>query len=69
MEKEETEKEILNLDANKTSQNSEFPIKIVKKNVDLFCDFVYTSFNNSVKTSKFQTCRYYHSSSKFVKNI
>ena len=52
-EKEEIEKEIFNLDLNKASQNSNIPIKIVKKNVDIFCDFVCTSFNDFVKRQNF----------------
>ena len=28
-------------------------MKIVKKNLNLFCDFAYTNFNSSVKTLKF----------------
>ena len=42
----------MNLDAYKGSQNSDIQIKIVKENVDIFCDFVCTSFNSSVSKSK-----------------
>ena len=52
-EKEAIKKKILNLDAKKASQNSDFLMKIVKKNLDIFCDFAYTNFNSSVKTLKF----------------
>ena len=53
VEKKEKEKENLNIDANKASKNSDISIKIVKEHVDIFCEFVYTSFDSSVKTSKF----------------
>ena len=53
VDKKEIEKEILKLDANKTSQNSDIPIKLLKKNVDIFSDFVCTSFNSSTNISKF----------------
>ena len=50
VDKKEIEKEILNLNANNASQNSDIPIKIVKQNVDIFCGFVCTSFSSYVKT-------------------
>ena len=53
VKKKEIEMEILNLDANKASQKSDIPIKVVKDNVDIICDFVCASFNSSVKTAKF----------------
>ena len=53
VEKKEIEKEILKLDANKASQNSDIPIKLLKENVDIFSDFVCTSFNSSINMSKF----------------
>ena len=43
----------MNLDVNKASQKSDIPIKVVKDNVDIFCDFVSASFSSSVKTAKF----------------
>ena len=53
VDKKEIEKEILKLDANKASQNSDIPIKLLKENVDIFSDFVYTSFSSSINMSKF----------------
>ena len=52
-DKKEIEKEILNLDANKASQNSDIPIKILKENVDIFSDFVCNSFASSINMSRF----------------
>ena len=43
----------MNLDENKAIKKSGIPINIVKKSVDILCNFVFTSFNSSVKTSKF----------------
>ena len=40
------------LDAKKVSQNPDIPIKFVKENVNILCDFDCASFNSSVKTSK-----------------
>ena len=53
VDKKEKEKEILKLDANKASQNSDIPIKLLKENVDIFSDFVCTSFSSSINMSKF----------------
>ena len=53
VDKKEIEKEVLKLDANKASQNLDIPIKILIENVDIFSDFVCTSFNSSVDMSKF----------------
>ena len=53
VDKKETEKEILKLDANKASQNSDISIKLLKKKIDIFSDFVCTSFNSSINMSKF----------------
>ena len=50
--KKEIEQEILKLDANKASQNPDIPIKLLKENVDIFNDFVCTSFNSSINMSK-----------------
>ena len=52
-DKKEIEKEILKLDANKASQDSDILIKLLKENVNIFSDFVSTSFNNSINMSKF----------------
>ena len=38
---------------NKASQSSDIPTKIVIENVDIFGDFICTSYNNTVKSSQF----------------
>ena len=43
----------MKLDANKASQNPDTPIKLLKENVDIFSNFVCTSFNSSINMSKF----------------
>ena len=54
-----TEKEILNLNWNKASQNSDMLTKVIKKKKkkkkksDIFNTFLCTSFNTSIKTPKF----------------
>ena len=53
VDQKEIENEILKLDANKASQNSDIPMKLLKENVDIFNDFVCTSFNSSINMSKF----------------
>ena len=45
---EETEKEVNNLKIKKTSQKSDIPLKIIKKNVDIISYFLYHNFNNSL---------------------
>ena len=47
------EKEILKIDVNKASQSIDIPTKIVIENVDIFGDFICTSYNNAVKSSQF----------------
>ena len=32
------------------------PIKVIKENLDIFSRFLCTSFNSSIKTSKFPQC-------------
>ena len=51
------EKEILNLNGNKASQNSDIPTKVIKGNSDIFRSFLCTNFNSSIKTCKFSQCR------------
>ena len=53
VDKKEIEKEVLKLDANKSSQNPDIPIKPLKENVDIFSEFVSTSFSSSINVSKF----------------
>ena len=43
------EKEILNLNGNKASQNSDMPTKVIKGNSDIFSSFRCTSFNTVVQ--------------------
>ena len=52
VDQQQIEKEILKLDANKASQSSDIPIKIVKENIDVFSDILCSSFNSSIKLSK-----------------
>ena len=47
------EKEILDLNRNKASQNSDMSTKVIQGNVDTFNSFLFSSFNSSIKTSKF----------------
>ena len=53
VDQQQIEKEILKLDANKASQSSDIPIKIIKENIDVFSDFLCSGFNSSIKLSKF----------------
>ena len=46
-------KEILNLDASKSYQDSDTPSTIIKENVDIFINSLYSSFNNSIYQSEF----------------
>ena len=49
VDKNEILKEILNLDASKTCQDSDIPSsRIIKENPDIFTDFLHFSFNNSI---------------------
>ena len=51
--KEEIEKEILNLDISKASQQSDIPTKIIKMNLDMFSELLYKEFNKTIETSKY----------------
>ena len=53
VDQKDIEKKILKLDVNKASQSSDIPTKIVIENVDIFGDFICTSYNNTVKSSQF----------------
>ena len=46
-------KEILNLDASKSYQDSDIPSTIIKENVDILINSLYSSFNNSIYQSEF----------------
>ena len=53
IDKDEILKEILNLDASKTCQDSDITSKIIKENPDIFADILHSSFNNSIYQSEF----------------
>ena len=52
----EIETEIRLLKLNKTSQYSDIPTKIIKKNSDIFSNFICESINNSIKSYIFPSC-------------
>lgn len=47
-DKDEILKEVLNLDAWKACQDSDIPSRIIKKNADLWIEFLHSSFNNLI---------------------
>ena len=49
--KADFEKEILNLNRNKTSQNSNMSTKVIKENLDILDNFLCTSFNRNIRTN------------------
>ena len=51
--KPETEKEILNLDLSKACQESDIPTKIIKFDLDIFADALYSEFNRCLEASVF----------------
>ena len=51
--KSDVEREILNLDVSKTSQNSDIPTKIIKMNTDAFAEVLYNVFNRSLEVDGF----------------
>ena len=53
VDKSEILKEILSLDASKACQDSDIPWRIIKKNADIFTDFLHSSFNNSIYQFEF----------------
>ena len=50
------EREIRLLKLNKASQYSDIPTKIIKKNSDIFSNFICESINNFIKSSIFPSC-------------
>ena len=54
--KADIEKEIINLNGNQASQNSDIPTKVIKENSDIFSSLLCICFNSSIKTSKFPQC-------------
>ena len=51
--KKDIEKEILNLNVAKASQDSDIPTKIIKKNPDIISDILLKEFNKSMEICKF----------------
>ena len=45
--------EIHNLDNKKASQESDIPMKIIKDNTDIFSEFIFHNFNNSIFDATF----------------
>ena len=54
--KKDIEKEILNLNVAKGSQDSDIPTKIVTKNSDIFSDILFKEFNKSLAICNFPSC-------------
>ena len=54
--KKDIEKEILNLNVAKASQDSDIPTKIIKKNSDIFSDILFKEFNKALEICKFASC-------------
>ena len=54
--KKDIDKENLNLNVAKASQDSDIPTKIIKKNSDIFSDIIFKQFNNSPEICKFPSC-------------
>ena len=52
----EVETAIRLLKLNKASQYSDIPTKTIKKNSDIFSNFICESINNSIKSSVFPSC-------------
>ena len=51
--KSDVEREILNLDVSKASQDSDIPTKIIKMNADIFAEVLYNVFNRSLEVDEF----------------
>ena len=51
--KETTLNELRKLNPKKACQESDIPLKIIKENLDIFANFVYNNFNNSLFSSNF----------------
>ena len=52
-ERDEIIKKINNLKINKTTQSTDIPKNLIKENSDIFGDFTFENFNNSVSYSIF----------------
>ena len=55
VDKEEVFKEIISLDASKTSQYTDVPTKVIKENADIFSHFLYPSVNASINNDDLPT--------------
>ena len=53
---EETQKDILNLNNKKASQNSDIPTKTIKENSDIFGKVLCSFINDSIKPFTFPSC-------------
>ena len=53
VQKEEILKELINLNINKVTQNTDIPTKIIKENSDIFGDFIFSNFNCCINTSSY----------------
>ena len=53
---EETQKEVLNLNNKKASQNSDIPTKIIKKNSDIFGKVLCSFMSDSIKSFTLPSC-------------
>ena len=51
VDKEDILKEIKNLKANKATQNTDIPTKLIKENSDIFADFIFENLNDSISQS------------------
>ena len=51
VDQKQIKKEILKLDVNKASQSFDIPLKVWKENSDIFSNFLFNSFSNSIKLS------------------
>ena len=53
VQEEEILKELNNLNINKATQNTDIPTKIIKKNSDIFGDFIFSNLNCCINTSSY----------------
>ena len=53
MDKDVIAKEVKNLDAKKTVTQDDIPVKILKLNNDIFCQYLSQIFNESIETVSF----------------
>ena len=53
VDKQKISKEITKLDNKKSCQEFDIPVKIIKDNIDVFSNFLYNHFNNSLFNSEF----------------